>query len=145
MERPSATFCSGKYSALNDFCSAEFLTYCTFESKSSKTVEYQPDKLDDSLIENNHDELMISRESMQCRKVKQICQYYVPNKLLSPEKFAYHLLLLFYMFRGENECIRFSIIVSKQTTRTSSTGCFKLKQNKVLTIWWISWLGFSSI
>ena len=79
MERPSATFCSGKYSVLNDFCYAEFLTYYTFERKSSKTIEYQPDKLDDSLIENNHDELMISRESMQCPKVKQICQYYVPK------------------------------------------------------------------
>ena len=28
----------------------------TRENKSSKTCEYQPDKLDDHLIENNHEE-----------------------------------------------------------------------------------------
>ena len=27
MEKPSATFCNGKYSILDDFCYAEFLTY----------------------------------------------------------------------------------------------------------------------
>ena len=41
---------------LEDFCYAEFLAYYTPENKSSKTCEYQPDELDDSLIENNHEE-----------------------------------------------------------------------------------------
>ena len=27
LERPSATFCNGKYSILGDFCDAEFLAY----------------------------------------------------------------------------------------------------------------------
>ena len=55
-KRPSATFCNGKYSILHDFCYAEFLAYYTLENKSSKTGEYQPDELDDNLIENNHEE-----------------------------------------------------------------------------------------
>ena len=41
MERPSATFCKGKYRVLNDLSYAEFLAYYTFENKSYKT--YQPD------------------------------------------------------------------------------------------------------
>ena len=53
MERPSATFCNGKYRVLNDFCHAEFLAYYTLENKSNMTYEYQPDELDDNLIENN--------------------------------------------------------------------------------------------
>ena len=56
MERPSATFCNGKYRVLNGFCYAEFLAYYMLENKSNKTCEYQPDELDDNLIENSHEE-----------------------------------------------------------------------------------------
>ena len=56
MERPSATFCNGKYSILDNFCYAEFLAYYTFENKPSNTGEYQPEGLDDNSIENNHEE-----------------------------------------------------------------------------------------
>ena len=56
MERPNATSCNGKYSILDDFCYAEFWAYYTLENKPSKTGEYQPDELDDNLIENNHEE-----------------------------------------------------------------------------------------
>ena len=56
MERPSATFCNGKYRVLKDFCYAEFLAYYKLENKSNKTCEYQPDEFDDNLIENNHKE-----------------------------------------------------------------------------------------
>ena len=80
MERPSATFCNGMYSILDNFCYAKFLAYCTLENKSSKTGEYQPDELDDNLIENNHEEcsypskikMMILGETMRCRKVRRI-------------------------------------------------------------------------
>ena len=136
MGRLSATFCSGKYSVLNDFCYAEFLAYYTLESESDKTYEYQPNKLDDSQIENNHEDClyltekkMILRETIQYHKVRQILQYHVPNKLLFPEKCSHHLLHIFY--RGEKEYIKFSIIVSKQTARARSPVCVKLKQNKV--------------
>ena len=55
MERPSATFCNEKYRVLNDFCYTEFLAHYTLENESNKTCEYQPDELDDNLIENNHE------------------------------------------------------------------------------------------
>ena len=120
-ERPSASFFNGKYSALNNFSYAEFLAYYTLENKSSNSCEYQPDELDDSLIEKNHDEpsypkqikLMISGETMRCRKVRRILQYRVSNKILHPEKFAHHVLLLFYPFRDERVVIRSLANVSK--------------------------------
>ena len=107
MEGANATFSNEKYIVLNDFCHSEFLTYYTLENKSTKTCEYQPNKLDDNLIENNNAEcsypkkikLMILEETMWCRKVRQILKYYVPNRILSLEIFAHHLLLLFYLFR----------------------------------------------
>lgn len=32
----------------------QFLVYCTFENKSNKTCEYEPEELDENPIENNH-------------------------------------------------------------------------------------------
>ena len=52
MGRPNTTFCNGKYSILDDFCYTEFLAHYTLRNKPSETVEYQPDELDDNLIEN---------------------------------------------------------------------------------------------
>ena len=57
-ERPSATFCNEKYSVLNDFCYADFLAYYTLENKSNQICEYQPDELDNNLIENIQDRLI---------------------------------------------------------------------------------------
>ena len=42
-------------SVLNDFCYAEFLEYYTLDNNSNKTCEYQPDELDDNLIDNGHE------------------------------------------------------------------------------------------
>ena len=44
--------------------------------------------------------LMISGEAMRHRKVRQM-----PNKLLSPKKFAHHVLLLFLPFRDEKHLL----------------------------------------
>ena len=109
MEAPSATLCNGKY----DFCQAEFLAYYTLENKLNKTCEYQPDELHDNLIENNREEccyqpkteLTILGETIQCRKVRRVLGYHVLSKLLSPEKFAYDVLLLFYPFIDEQELL----------------------------------------
>ena len=43
MERPSATFCHGKYRVLNDFGNSEFLVSYRLKNKSNKSCEYQPD------------------------------------------------------------------------------------------------------
>ena len=98
---------------LDDFCYAEFLSCYTLENKSSKTSEYQPDELDNNFTENNQEEcsyppkikLLFSGETMRYRKLKRILRYQVPSKLLSPEKCAHHLILLFF-FNSEmkNNC-----------------------------------------
>ena len=62
VERPSATFCNGKYNVLNDFCYAELLAYYTLENKLNKTCKYQPDELLNTLIENNHEECFTPRK-----------------------------------------------------------------------------------
>ena len=49
--------------------------------------------------------LMISGKTMRCHKVRRIPQYHVPNKLLSPEKFAHHVMLLFYLLRDRKESL----------------------------------------
>ena len=57
---------------LNYFCYAECLAYYSLENKPSISCEYQPDELDDGLIQKNHEDfsypnhikLMISRERM---------------------------------------------------------------------------------
>ena len=42
---------------------------------------------------------------MWCRKVRRILRYHVPNKVLHPEIFAHHVLLLFYPFRDEKKLL----------------------------------------
>ena len=109
LERASAIFCIGKFRILNDFCYAEFVAYYTLENKSNKACGYQPEELDDNLIEINHKEfsypqtikLMISGKTMPCRKVRGVLRHHVPNKFLSPKEFAHHLLLLFHQFRDK--------------------------------------------
>ena len=48
---------------------------------------------------------MISGETMHCRKVRRILPHHVPNRLLSPEKFAHQVMLLFFPFRDENRLL----------------------------------------
>ena len=83
MERPSATFCNGKYSVLNDFCYAEFLASC-------------------SLLLSKKVELMIRQKAMQCREVRRpfdvMCQINVHKNLLITS-------YLFYPFRDEKELL----------------------------------------
>ena len=42
---------------------------------------------------------------MHYRKVQRILQYNKPNKLLSPEKFAHDVMLLFFPFRDEKQLL----------------------------------------
>ena len=74
---------------------------------------------------------------MPCRKLRQIFQYHVSNKVLSLKKFAHHVLVFFYPFRDEKELLSSSSNVSKPVVREKS-----LKHNELWTIWWFSWSGF---
>ena len=114
MDRPDQS--CGKFSILDSFCFAEFLAQYTLISKPKDediVDEYQPDILPDEVIEENHAlcgypktiKLMSSNEKMRCRKVRRVLRYHVPNKHRFPEKYAHHLLFLFYPFRSENELL----------------------------------------
>ena len=54
LEIPNATFCKGKCIVSKNCYYVDILACYTFENKSNKTCKYQPDELDDNLIENNH-------------------------------------------------------------------------------------------
>ena len=110
--RPSVSFCDGKYSILDSFCFAEFTAYYSLIYKPKETnesKEYQLDLLPDSLIEVNHEDLnypkiiklMNSNERMRCWKVRRVLRYHTPKKYRFPEKYAHHLLVLFFPFRSE--------------------------------------------
>ena len=55
----------------------------------------------------------------------------MPSKLLSPEKFTDHVMLLFFFVqRLKTIAVRFPTILSKQTATSRSSGCCKQKQIK---------------
>ena len=93
---------------LDSFCFAGFIAYYTPVSKNynDQQHEYQPNVLPDQLIEKNHEacaypktiKLMNCNKTMKCCKVTQVLRYHVPNKDRYPEKFAHHLLFMFYPF-----------------------------------------------
>ena len=115
ISRPNKFFCHGRYQVLDSFCFAEFLAYYTPVSKNCKDQqhEYQPNVLPDQLIEKNHEacaypkttKLMNWNETMKCRKVRRVLRYHVPNKDRYPDKFAHHLLFMFYPLRSEDELL----------------------------------------
>ena len=83
--------------------------------KIFKTCEYNPDQLDNSLMENEHEvcsqlknsNLMISREKMECCKVRQIHLYHVSTFIINfyIQKIAHYVLLLFFSLRNEKELL----------------------------------------
>ena len=133
---------------------AEFLAYYTLENKSRNSCEYQPDELDGSLIEKNHEEssypmemkLTISGERMQCCKVRRRVWYHVPNKILYSEKFAHHVLLLFCPFRDEKELL--SGLPPLYQNKLQEQGVQDIvtltKLNLSQTVWWFSLWGVFS-
>ena len=110
--RPDSHFQNGKYAILENFCFAEFLSYYYVESKIDETSNYndsQPVVLNNELVEGNHESciylksvlLMSSNKKLKCRTVRAILRYHEPNPDIYPEKYAHHLLFIFYPFRNE--------------------------------------------
>ena len=113
IERLGATFYSVKYTILNDFCYAEISAYYALQNKSAKTGECQPDKLDDNLIEKNHEKSsqlplppfhpknkiddFRRNNALSKSKVWSHLKCHLPNKILFPETFAYHAMLYQFM------------------------------------------------
>ena len=67
---------------------------------------------------------MSSKEKLKCRQVKAVLRYYVPNRYKYPEKYAHHLLFMFYPFHNE------------ENLKSNDSGTFseKLQESGVLDI-----------
>ena len=61
------------------FCYAEFFVYYTLENKSSKNCEYQPDELNDNLIENNHEKCSYPPNHEKCSYPQTMKSVLTPN------------------------------------------------------------------
>ena len=114
IDRPNNSFNGGKYARLNNICFAEFLSQYYLAPKKvndDNKNDSQPEVLQDDMLENNNTvstlpdnvPLMSSKEKLKCRKVKSVLRYHVPHKYKYPEKYAHHLLFMFYPFRNEQE------------------------------------------
>ena len=112
IDRPNLTFKNGKYSIMDGLCFAEFLSlYYVAPKKLDDINDSQPEILVDVLLDENHGScmlpnnvpLMSSKEVLKCRKVKAVLRYHVPNPHKNPEKYAHHILFMFYPFCNELE------------------------------------------
>ncbi|XP_057310673.1 uncharacterized protein LOC130648634 [Hydractinia symbiolongicarpus] len=111
IDRPNTTFCKGRYAQVDSMCLALFAAYYYVDYKIDEN-DSQPDILTEDASQLNHDchaqlppkiTLMSSKDTMKCRKIRQVLRYHIPNEKLFPEKYAHHLLYMFYPFRSENE------------------------------------------
>ena len=81
--------------------------FSIFESKLSKTCEYQPEELYGGLIKNNHE------------------KRFYPSKDKFPEVFTHEVLPLLFLFRDEKQMLSGSFnMKSKLIARTMSRGVF---------------------
>ena len=111
MERPNSSFANRKYRIIDSFCYANFLAHYYLLPKISDDIinDNQPTVLEESLVEDNHNiciypstiPLMNAKEQLKCRKVKAVLHYHIPNRYKCPEKYAHHLLFMFFPFRSE--------------------------------------------
>ena len=105
--------------SVNNMCLAEFAAYCYKDYKSdvSEAMDAQPEILSDEIIAQLHQNLnhstslpgkirlMNGKEVTKYRKVKAVIRNYTPNKTKEPEKYFYHLLMLYYPWSQETELL----------------------------------------
>ena len=85
--------------------------FITLLQKTFSDNDYQPNILEENIEKENDCNTTLpkkivlknSREFMVRRNQKLVLRYYKPNRQLYPEKFAYHVLLLFYPFINESD------------------------------------------
>ena len=113
IDRPNASFQKGKYNVLNNMCYAEFLAHYYLDISNNDENDNQPIVLNDEIMEENTQcilpsvvPLMSSKQKLKCRKVQAVLRYHVPNRHRFPERYAYHLLLMYYPFRSEAELLQ---------------------------------------
>ena len=97
-----------KFASLETVCLAQF---ASLYYKKTSSDDYQPNILEENIEKENDCNttlpkkivLKTSREVMIRRNQKLVLSYYKPNRQLCPEKFASHVLLLFYRFVNESD------------------------------------------
>ena len=111
IDRPNTAFLGGKYKMLDTLCNENFLAHYYILPNTYTVNDGQPTILQEDLLENNHSScnysatipLMSAKENLKCRKVKAVLRYHVPNRQKYPEKYAHHLLFMYYPFRNEQD------------------------------------------
>ena len=101
---------------VDHLCLAESAAHYYKEYKKNPDEEndVQPNVLSDDLVESQHVrasdlilpktiELIISKEITNCRKIKAVIRFLVPNRTKEPEKSYHHLLMLYLPWRKETE------------------------------------------
>ena len=111
IDRPDASFQSGKYKEVDSSCFAEFLGSYYVQSKQKSYNDSQLVVLDDELIESQHSDFhynktihfMSSKQKLKRRKVRAVLRYHVPNANRNAEGYAHHMLFSFYPFRDKED------------------------------------------
>ena len=109
LDRPDSELMQGKFSAIDGMCYASFSPNYGVDrsAKNAQDKDWQPIILDESASGINHNDrelpklvpLMNSEEKLKFRKVPNVLRYFTPNKHKFPERYAHHMLMLFYPFR----------------------------------------------
>ena len=96
---------------VRELCFAEFLS--NYEvSKMPDENDSQPVELTDELLDTNHTDCsqslprrlnLSNKKIMRRRKVKKVLRFHRPNPAKNPEKYAHHLLFLYYPFQSESD------------------------------------------
>ena len=117
IDRANKTFLQGKFAVIDDLCYAEFCSNYRLDAKvnyDDLANDNQPNILTDLIVEENHRTpilpntvpVMSNKEVLKCRKTRKVLRYYTPNKHRYPERYAHHLLMLFYPFRDEENDLK---------------------------------------
>ena len=91
-----------------------FIMQRGYKKNPDEENDVQPNVLSDDLVESQHVqasdlilpktiELINSKEIMNCRKIKAVIRFLVPNRTKEPEKSYHHLLMLYLPWRKETE------------------------------------------
>ncbi|XP_066925556.1 uncharacterized protein [Clytia hemisphaerica] len=112
LDRPTSSCYKRKYPSLEHICYAEFMANYTLDSKNKEIEnDYQPEILEeieqteavDLRLPSSFPLKSNSKERLKLRKTKCVLRYHVPSREKKPEKYAHHLLFMFYPFRDEQE------------------------------------------
>eukprot|EP00111_Clytia_hemisphaerica_P014081 TCONS_00041443-protein len=112
IDRPTPRCYKGKYPSLEHICYAEFLANYSLDSKNKEVEnDYQPEILEeidqaeavDLRLPSTFPLKSNSKERLKLRKIKCVLRYHVPSREKKPERYAHHLLFMFYHFRNEEE------------------------------------------